>query len=114
VAQRIDIILVDDLDESELGVKTRTFSLDGKTYEIDLSEQNGAELREALAKYMAAGRRVSTKGRSSKTSASPASTTAVREWARANGFSIKDRGRVPAEIQQAYDAAHPRQLSLAG
>ena len=28
----------------------------------------------------------------------------VREWARANGHQVSDRGRVPAEVMEAYRA----------
>ncbi|WP_203616485.1 histone-like nucleoid-structuring protein Lsr2, partial [Streptomyces sp. SID13726] len=32
--------------------------------------------------------------------------TEVREWARASGYTVNDRGRISQEIQTAYDAAH--------
>lgn len=32
----------------------------------------------------------------------------VRAWARAAGFALSDRGRIPADVRAAYDAAHDR------
>ena len=34
------------------------------------------------------------------------SASAVREWARSNGHQVSDRGRVAAELVEAYRAAH--------
>lgn len=108
MAQRTFIELVDDLDGTE-ATETVTFQLDGVTYEIDLNEQNAAALRQDVEPYTVAARRVSsTRGRSGRRRGSsvPKSNTAeVREWARANGYTVSDRGRVPAEVQDAYDAA---------
>ncbi len=108
MAQRVHVILEDDLDGSSAD-ETVTFGLDGTTYEIDLSTKNAEKLRESLAAYVGVARRAnrgrstrrSTRSRSGGTSASD-----VREWARANGFAVSDRGRVSAEVRSAYDAAH--------
>jgi hypothetical protein len=108
VAQKISVMLVDDLDGSE-AAETLTFGLDGAEYEIDLSTKNAAALRDALAKYVAVGRkaRAGSKRRPQARS-SRAGTTAseIRAWARANGWDVPDRGRVSAEVKAAYDAAH--------
>ena len=32
--------------------------------------------------------------------------TPVREWAAQNGYTLSDRGRIPATVLEAYDAAH--------
>jgi hypothetical protein len=37
--------------------------------------------------------------------AEPLDTRKVREWARAEGIDIKERGRVPAEVVEKYKAA---------
>ncbi|WP_128645009.1 Lsr2 family protein [Rhodococcus sp. BS-15] len=31
---------------------------------------------------------------------------AIRDWARKNGHTVSDRGRIPAEIAAAFDKAH--------
>ena len=108
MAQRVHVVLVDDIDGSDAG-ETVTFGLDGSTYEIDLNEKNAAALREALSPYVGHARR-SGGPRRGKKSAAAASTgpsaAVVREWARENGWDVPDRGRVSADVRQAYDAAH--------
>jgi hypothetical protein len=107
MAQRVQIMLEDDIDGGE-ATETVLFGLDGIAYEIDLSDKNATKLRDALAKYIGAGRRTGG-GRSRRVarrgSAGP-STSEVREWARANGHNVSDRGRISADVRTAYDAAH--------
>jgi len=111
MAQKVLVEMVDDIDGS-IAEHTVPFSLDGVSYEIDLSEENAAALRDELARYVAASRRVG--GRKVRMAAGqaprPASTAAdrernkaMREWAEENGFAVSDRGRLPAEIVKAYD-----------
>ncbi len=107
MAQRVHIVLTDDLDQSD-AAETVTFGLDGSTYEIDLSEANAAALREALARYIAKGRRTSG-GRAKaarRRSGGSDSATEVRAWARAQGMTVSERGRVSAEVRAAYEEAH--------
>ncbi len=113
MAQKVHIVLVDDLDGSE-ATESVSFGLDGTSYEIDLNEQNAAKLRELLSGYVGHARKVGTaKGRGRRSTTSTASTAAdghtareIRDWARSNGFDVPDRGRVSAEVRQAFDAAH--------
>jgi hypothetical protein len=44
-------------------------------------------------------------GRAAKAGNSALNTTEVRSWARENGYDIKDRGRVPADLVAKYQAA---------
>jgi hypothetical protein len=109
MAQRVNIVLVDDLDDSEAD-ETVTFGLDGDTYEIDLSAANASQLREALAPFVGHARRASGR-RAPARSAAPRSSgkrdlADVREWARHHGHKVSDRGRISAEVQAAYDKAH--------
>ena len=109
MAQKVNIVLVDDLDGSEAS-ETVTFGLDGSTYEIDLNDANAAALREALAGFLGHARK--TTGGSRRTRRSSGSTSSsshtkdVREWAKAQGMEVSERGRISADVQQAYDAAH--------
>lgn len=118
MAQKIHIVLEDDLDGSEAS-ETVTFGLDGTTYEIDLTDEHATELREALAPYVGHARKVSGSARRGrKTSAGAAgngsagsadggpSAKEIREWARSNGYEVPDRGRVSAEVREAFDAAN--------
>ncbi|HYF73381.1 MAG TPA: Lsr2 family protein [Nocardioides sp.] len=110
MAQKVNIVLVDDLDGSE-ATETVTFGLDGTTYEIDLNDANAAALREALAGYIGHGRKVGAAPRRGRRTAAASSGNGpsakeIRDWARANGHDVPDRGRVSAEVREAYDAAH--------
>lgn len=109
MAQRVEVVLIDDKDGSQ-ATETVTFALDGVSYEIDLSEKNAKSLRDDLAKWTGHARRAGSTGRRTSGRRGGASRrtdlAAVREWARANGHTVSDRGRISAEIQAAYDKAH--------
>lgn len=107
MAQRVQIILEDDIDGGA-ATETVTFGLDGVSYEIDLNEKNATALRDALAGYVGAGRRVA--GRRSSGSSSSRSNSnelaKIREWARANGHDVSDRGRISKKVRDAYAKAN--------
>lgn len=109
MAQRVQVILVDDVSGGE-AAETVEFGLDGVTYEIDLSDANAAQLRDALAPWVGharrSGGRRQTRRRSGSAPNAGADLGQVREWGRANGYKVSDRGRVPQEVQDAYRAAH--------
>jgi len=106
MAQKVHIVLVDDIDGSE-AEETVTFGLDGTTYEIDLNSANSAKLRDALASYIGHARKVGGGRRGSrKASTGGPSAAEIRAWARSNGYDVPDRGRVRADVRSAYDAAH--------
>ena len=112
MAQKIQVILVDDIDGGE-AEETVSFALDGVSYEIDLSAKNSKKMRDALAPYIAearkasSGRRRSAAGGSSRRRSSGAgSASAIRAWARENGYEVSERGRVSEEVRSAYEAAH--------
>ncbi|GAB2735452.1 histone-like nucleoid-structuring protein Lsr2 [Nocardioides pakistanensis] len=113
MAQRVNVILVDDLDGDD-AAETVSFGLDGVEYEIDLNENNAAELRQALGRYIEAGRRVagrkaSGRRRGQRIAAggdTGPSASDIRAWARDNGWDVPERGRVSAEVREAYAAAH--------
>jgi len=109
VAQKIQTLFIDDLDGSTAEGTVR-FGLDGTEYEIDLNAGHAKELRDALARYVDAARRVSGSARkptrgSRRGTAGGLNTTEVREWARAQGIEVKDRGRVPADLMVKFRSA---------
>lgn len=125
MAQKVVVTLVDDLDEGEAD-ETVEFGLDGTTYEIDLSDANAAALRDTLADYVAHARKQSGRrrtrsgGSSASAAAAPAAgkrtpgraavdreqNQAIREWARKQGMTVSERGRIPSEVSEAYHKAH--------
>jgi hypothetical protein len=112
MAQKIQTLFVDDLDGSGAEGTIR-FGLDGTHYEIDLSAVHAEELRSALAPYVRAGRKVTSAIRRAarnqgKAAANGFSSNEIRDWAKANGLEIKDRGRVPADVVTKFRAATGR------
>lgn len=108
MAQKVNIVLVDDIDGSE-ATETVSFGLDGTSYEIDLNDKNAAALRNAFSGYVGHARKVgsaSRRGRKAAASSGGPSAREIRDWARSNGMDVPDRGRVSADVRQAYDAAH--------
>jgi hypothetical protein len=111
MVQKVQVTFVDDLDGT-VASGTTSFALDGKDYEIDLSDSNADKLRSALAPFIAPARRAggsrrgSSPGRSS-TGRSREETQAMRDWLRSNGYTVKDRGRIPSELEQAYENRTP-------
>lgn len=108
MAQRVNVQLIDDMDQSE-AAETVTFALDGVTYEIDLSEKNAQQLRNDLATWIEHGRRISGRRsttRKTRQDQSTSTTTEIRAWAEQNGYTVSKRGRVSAEIREAYEKAH--------
>ena len=120
MATMTTVTLVDDLDGSEASGSV-SFALDGASYEIDLSEDNAEKLRDALAGYVASARRVdggrrgpgrpkaakpAKAGRGPRTAPDREQTAAIREWARANGHEVSERGRLSASVLAAFEEAH--------
>lgn len=122
MAQKVTVQLVDDVDGSTADT-TVEFALDGVNYTIDLSEGNAEALRESLASYVESARRTGGRKRSGGKQAKASTkqpkqgkatapnaadrerNQAIREWARNQGMQVSDRGRIPAEIVEAYDNA---------
>ena len=109
MAQKIQTLLLDDLDGSEAEGTVR-FGLDGTEYEIDLNAEHAQALRDALARYVRAARRAGGGARRAARGGRRApgggvDSTEVREWAKAQGIQVKDRGRVPAELVARFKAA---------
>jgi hypothetical protein len=121
VARTTIIQLTDDLDGKAIkdgNGETVTFALEGTSYEIDLSKKNADDLRDVLAKYISAGRRVSIRqagasggrGRSSRASSNSNGRDydpkAVRAWAESQGIEVSARGRVPSDLVTKFQDAN--------
>jgi Lsr2 len=112
MAQRVEIILEDDFDGTKAD-ETVLFGLDGAEYEVDLSSENAQGLRDALAPWVGVARRTGGRRKRTTTSApraaesgSGANTSDIRAWAQENGHEVSSRGRISAEVREAYDRAH--------
>jgi hypothetical protein len=108
MASRTIVELTDDLDGTK-AAETVTFGLDGRAYEIDLSAKNAKALRGVLKSYVGAARRSGSAARANSRPTAPSidreESQAIREWARASGYDVSSRGRISAEIIDAYNAA---------
>ena len=112
MAQKTITLLVDDLDGNELKAgkgQTVSFAVDGREYEIDLSDKNADAFRKAVSRYVDAARKVSSASRrggsSRPRSSSDVSPQAVREWAKANRIELSARGRIPRNVIDQFRAA---------
>lgn len=104
MAQKVNIIMESDIS-GKPEAETVNFGLDGTEYEIDLTGDEQAKLRDALAKFIGAGRPVKRGRRKSAPQSGP-SAKVIREWAQENGYEVPDRGRIPAEVREAYVSAN--------
>lgn len=114
MAQQTIVTLIDDINGQQ-AVETVQFGVDGVQYEIDLSEENSARLRGALAEFRQHGRKLAklpkslitrTSGRAGGMPNNRAQTQAIRAWARSQGIQLADRGRIPVGIIEQFEAAH--------
>jgi hypothetical protein len=110
MAQQVTVTLVDDLDGTE-AMQTVEFGLDGAQYQIDLSDGNAERLRELLGDYVEHARRAGGRKRGpgrppskrgQQQAADREQNQAIREWARAEGYQVSERGRLSSEVLDAY------------
>jgi hypothetical protein len=107
MAQQIQTLFIDDIDGGPAEGTVR-FGLDGTDYEIDLSTAHNEDLHKVLAAYVTCARKAAGTARRGSRGRRPADaldTRKVREWAKGQGIDIKERGRVPAEVIEKYQAA---------
>ncbi len=109
MAQRVQVLLVDDIDGGQAD-ETVTFGLDGVSYEIDLNTDNAKALRESMSRFVDKARRTQgsrtaqrTKVRNGRVNGSAGNTAEIREWAKANGHKVSERGRIPASVVEAFE-----------
>ena len=105
MAQKVHIILEDDLDGGE-ATETVSFGLDGRSYEIDLNDKNAKALRDALSGYVGVARRAGGRTTAAKRRNVGSNAREIRDWARSNGHQVPDRGRIPSTVREAFEAAH--------
>ena len=111
MAQKVSVTFACDYDSKEIPEgehMTRAFSLDGRDYEIDLCEKHSQRFDDALKRFSdrarkATGRVSRTKRR---TAANRQHSADVRAWAKRSGIEVSDRGRIPANVIERYDASH--------
>ena len=111
MAQKVSVTFACDYDSKEIpsGEQlTRTFSLDGRDYEIDLCEKHNQKFDEVMKRFAERARRASTKvGRTKRrTTAHRRRSAEIRAWAKRSGMEVSDRGRIPSQVIQNYEANH--------
>ena len=115
MARKVHVDLLDDIDGSQAD-ETVKFGLDGTNYEIDVNAKHAEKLRGAVAKYILKARRLgrnhivsSGRGQTGSSAKSDrAQNQAVRDWAKTKGIEISDRGRIPRNIVEQYQATAGR------
>ncbi|SPX88007.1 histone-like nucleoid-structuring protein Lsr2 [Mycobacteroides abscessus] len=118
MATKVTVALVDDIDGEAAADESVEFSIDGVTYEIDLSAKNAEELRNQLSSWVEHARRVCVRRRSRVSSGSGRKPSSIdreqngriREWAIKNGHSVSARGRIPAGVVDAFNTANQTPL----
>jgi hypothetical protein len=111
VVQKVTVQLVDDLDGST-AQETVEFGLDGVSYQIDLSAVNAGKIRDALAEYVGHARRSGLRKRAAAAVSGRSAAVdreqnqAIREWARKRGLKVSERGRIAADVLEAYHQAN--------
>ncbi|MGW4336667.1 histone-like nucleoid-structuring protein Lsr2 [Rhodococcus koreensis] len=115
MARKVVVELVDDIDGTDFGEdgESISYGLDGVEYVIDLKDEHAKEFREVLDYYIAHSIRVGGRKHRSDRPANPTTarrprgeTQKIRTWAIEQGYELSSRGRIPAEIEHAFHAAH--------
>jgi hypothetical protein len=118
MGQRIEVVLTCDLHEGEVPAEeTVTFAVDGTTYAFELCAEHLSEFRDTVGRYVGAARRADQPRRGRRRAADASASTRrgssgatdlaeVRSWARSQGYKVSDRGRISAEVQEAFEAAN--------
>lgn len=111
VAQKVQVTFACDYDSKEIpnGEQlTRSFSLDGRDFEIDLCVKHSQKFDEAVKRFADHGRRVSARaGRTKRrTTAHRRRSAEIRAWAKRSGMDVSDRGRIPAQVITKYEDNH--------
>jgi hypothetical protein len=104
MASRTIVEITDDVD-GKPATETVRFALDGREYEIDLSDKNAKALRKAFEPWAASARRAGgARTRTATRVETGVDTSAVRAWAASNGIEVSARGRLPKDVIEQYRA----------
>ena len=110
MATQTTVTITCDICGGTKDARTRTITLDGRALEIDLCGKDARGLDKVAGKYVPAARKLTTSRRSAssghRTVGDRQRSADIRSWARTQGFELSDRGRIPANVEQEYDAAH--------
>ena len=106
MATKIAVALEDDLDGGPADETVR-FGVAGAEYEIDLSKKNARTFRAGLGPFVEHARKAGrgTRRRPARPSSARERSSDIRAWAKAEGITISDRGRIPASVVAQYEAA---------
>jgi hypothetical protein len=110
MVKQTTVVLVDDIDGGAAD-ETVTFALDGVAYELDLTSENAETMRQVLQSYASVARRSNPpqmRNSRHKRAIGSDDTEAIRAWARENGRSVSDRGRIAATVREAYERSRSR------
>ena len=108
MARRTIVTLEDDLGAGRADETVR-FGIDGSEYEIDLSKKNASKLRKQLAPFVEHARKAGrAQPRLVRTAASRRRSRDIRAWAKEKGIQLSERGRIPADVVEQYEAAARR------
>ncbi|OIV37042.1 hypothetical protein BIV57_13105 [Mangrovactinospora gilvigrisea] len=105
MAQQVKTILIDDLDGSS-ATGTVRFGYQGVDYEIDLNDDHQKALEESVREWIGNARRTGGRKQGVRPASGASDTSAIRVWAKENGYQVNTRGRIAAEIVEAYQRAH--------
>jgi len=106
MARRSIVTVMSDVS-GEAAQETVRLKVDDRTYEIDLTQSEADDLRALLRPYMAAGRRMTSEGKVMRRIKVEAAQTTIRAWARSAGIEVAARGRIPKQVRDQFEAAHP-------
>ena len=115
MARKVVVEMVDDIDGTIFGEDGESihYAVDGVEYVIDLKDEHAKELRETFEYYIEHSTRVGDRKHRSDRPAKPSTgkrprseTKKIRAWAIEQGYELAARGRIPTEVEQAFDAAH--------
>ncbi|WP_122819614.1 histone-like nucleoid-structuring protein Lsr2 [Varibaculum vaginae] len=105
MARKTRIVLIDDIN-GELGDETVKFGLDGVDYEIDLTTENAAKLREVLEPWIQGGRRVGGRRVAGTDTRATSDAAKIRTWAQEQNMQVSEKGRISAKVRTAYYRTH--------
>ena len=111
MGQRVLILKFDDLTGKTYpddDIETVSFSLDGKAYTIDLCEENAIAFRALFDDYISKGQRDPSVPRRKSSKQAKPENAKIREWARAQGIEVSERGKIAQDVIDAYEASRHR------